>query len=189
MAAFVHETAVIDEGVVLGEGAKVWHFVHVSEGARIGARCVLGQNVYVGPGVVLGDGVHVQNNVSIYQGVEVEDDAFLGPSCVFTNVTTPRAAFPRKDALASTRVGRGATVGANATIVCPVTLGAACMIGAGAVVTADVAPHALVVGVPARRIGWVCTCGERLPEGGSPVCASCGRRYAVEDERCEERGA
>lgn len=188
MHAFVHETAVVDEDVELGEDSKIWHFVHVSSGARVGKRCVLGQNVYVGPGVTLGDGVHVQNNVSIYAGVEVEDDAFLGPSCVFTNVGHPRAAFPRKAALERTRVGRGATVGANATIVCPVELGSACLVGAGSVVTHDVPAHALVVGVPARRIGWACTCGERLPVGELPTCARCKRRYEVLDERCRELG-
>ena len=187
MSAFVHETAVLDADVELGDATQVWHFVHVSAGARIGARCTLGQNVYVGPGVRIGDGVRVQNNVSIYEGTEVEDDVFLGPSCVFTNVSRPRAAFPRKGAFEVTHVRRGATVGANATVVCPVELGAYCMIGAGAAVTRDVPAHALVVGVPARRIGWVCACGERLPEADPSTCTACGRGYDIRGERCQER--
>lgn len=186
MGAFVHETAVIDADVQLGDETKVWHFVHVSAGARIGMRCVLGQNVYVGPGVRIGNGVRVQNNVSLYEGIEVEDDAFLGPSCVFTNVTRPRAAFPRQGGFETTRVRRGASVGANATLVCPVDLGAHCMIGAGAVVTRDVPAHALVVGAPARRIAWVCVCGQRLPDGGQPTCSACGRRYEVRGDACRE---
>lgn len=185
--AFVHETAVVDEDVELGDDTKVWHFVHVSCGARIGPRCVLGQNVYVGPGVRIGAGVRVQNNVSIYEGVEVEDDAFLGPSCVFTNVDRPRAVRSRQGVFDRTHVRKGATVGANATIVCGHELGAHCFIGAGAVVAADVPAHALMLGVPARRAGWVCACGERLPEDAKPTCASCGRRYAIEGERCQER--
>jgi UDP-2-acetamido-3-amino-2,3-dideoxy-glucuronate N-acetyltransferase len=183
-AAFVHETAIVDDDVELGEGTKIWHFVHVSAGARIGARCVLGQNCYVGNGVRIGDGVRVQNNVSIYAGVEVEDDAFLGPSCVFTNVVNPRSFVERKDEFATTRVGRGASVGANATIVCGHSLGAYCFVGAGAVVTKDVPAYALVVGNPARRMGWVCRCGERLPGGDRPQCGRCGERYAVDGESC-----
>ena len=187
MSAFVHATAVIDHDVVLGDETKVWHFVHVGTGARIGKRCALGQNVYVGPGVRIGDGVRVQNNVSIYEGVEVEDDVFLGPSCVFTNVSKPRSAFPRQGVYETTRVRRGASVGANATVLCPVELGAHCLIGAGAVVTHDVPAHALVLGVPARRVGWVCTCGERLADGPAPACGACGRRYAIVDGLCEEQ--
>ena len=183
----VHETAVIDADVQLGEGTEVWHFVHVSAGARIGARCALGQNVYVGPRVRIGNGVRVQNNVSIYEGIEIESEVFLGPSCVFTNVSRPRAAFSRKGSFEPTRVRRGATVGANATVVCPAELGAHCMIGAGAVVTSDVPAHALVVGAPARRIGWVCACGERLPDGEQGTCAACGRRFEIAGEQCRER--
>jgi UDP-2-acetamido-3-amino-2,3-dideoxy-glucuronate N-acetyltransferase len=183
---FVHETAVVDEGAVLGEGTRVWHFSHVSSGARLGARCVLGQNVFVGPGVAIGDGVKIQNNVSVYSGVTLEDDVFLGPSCVFTNVLTPRAHVERKDEFAETRVGRGATVGANATIVCGHDLGEYSLIGAGAVVTREVPPHAVVVGNPARRFGWACRCGEVLLDTG--VCPRCADTYEIEGERCVRVG-
>jgi UDP-2-acetamido-3-amino-2,3-dideoxy-glucuronate N-acetyltransferase len=140
MPASIHPTAVVDEGAVLGEGTKVWHFVHVSSGARIGERCVLGQNVFVGRGVRIGNGVKIQNNVAVYEGVEVEDDVFLGPSCVLTNVLNPRAFVERKNEFRPTRIGKGATVGANATIVCGHDLGEYCMVGAGAVVPRGVAP-------------------------------------------------
>ena len=152
---FVHETAVVDEGAVLGEGTRVWHFSHVSSGARLGTRCVLGQNVFVGPGVAIGDGVKIQNNVSVYSGVTLEDDVFLGPSMVFTNVSTPRSHVDRKNSFERTRVKRGATIGANATIVCGNTIGRHAMVGAGAVVTSDVPDFALVYGTPARLQGWV----------------------------------
>lgn len=181
---FVHPTAVVDEHVSLGPGTKVWHFVHVCSGARIGARCVLGQNVYVGPSVRIGDGVRIQNNVSVYAGVDIEDEAFLGPSCVFTNVVRPRAFREQKDAFAPTRVGRGATIGANATIVCGHEVGAYAMVGAGAVVTRDVPAHALMVGVPAKRRAWVCRCGATLPEGSEVACPECGERYRVEGGLC-----
>lgn len=187
MSVFVHPTAVVDDGVSLGDGTKVWHFVHVSRGARLGPRCVLGQNVFVGDGVALGAGVRVQNNVSIYAGVTVEDDAFLGPSCVFTNVNEPRAFIERKHEFRETRVGRGATVGANATIVCGHDLGDYCFIGAGAVVTASVPAYALMLGVPARRAGWVCRCGRRLPESSEPTCGDCGASYRVAQETCTPR--
>jgi UDP-2-acetamido-3-amino-2,3-dideoxy-glucuronate N-acetyltransferase len=180
--AFVHETAVVDTGARIGAGTKVWHFVHVSKGATIGEGCVLGQNVYVGNDVPIGDGVRIQNNVSIYTGVVVEDDAFLGPSCVFTNVVNPRSFVERKDEYRRTLVGRGASVGANAVIVCGHDLGAYSFVGAGAVVTKDVPPYALVVGNPARQIGWICRCGERLPGGKSPSCPACGRGYRLEGE-------
>lgn len=169
---------------MLGEGTKVWHFVHVSSGARIGRDCVLGQNVFVGRGVRLGDGVRVQNNVSLYEGVEVEDEVFLGPSCVFTNVINPRASVARKDQFRRTLVARGASVGANATVVCGHELGPYCFVGAGAVVTKDVPPHALVVGNPARPLGYVCVCGERLPAGERPACAACGRAFEITDTGC-----
>ena len=187
--AFVHESAVIDEGVRLGADVRVWHFVHVCRGARVGAGSVLGQNVFVGNDVRIGAGVKVQNNVSVYTGVEVEDEVFLGPSCVFTNVNNPRAFVERKDEFRTTRVGRGASVGANATIVCGHDLGAYCFVGAGAVVTRDVPDFAMMVGVPARRTGWMCRCGVQLPEGEAPRCASCGSAYRIEGERCTLEGA
>jgi len=186
----VHESAVIDEDVRLGEGTKVWHFVHVSSGARIGRDCSLGQNVYVGKDVTVGDRVRVQNNVSIYTGVELGDEVFLGPSCVFTNVVNPRASIDRKQAFERTGVGRGASIGANATIVCGHALGAYCFIGAGAVVTRDVPAHGLVVGNPARQIGWMCRCGERLPAVGpgddavDVTCAVCSAHYRLGPGGC-----
>jgi UDP-2-acetamido-3-amino-2,3-dideoxy-glucuronate N-acetyltransferase len=179
---FIHETAVVDEGAAVGEGSRIWHFSHVSAGAIIGARCVLGQNVFIGPGVSIGHGVKIQNNVSVYSGVSVGDDVFLGPSCVFTNVLTPRAHIERKDEFARTPVGRGVTVGANATIVCGHALGDYALVGAGAVVTREVAPHAVVVGNPARRVGWACRCGEMLPDSG--VCERCGDQYEIDRDRC-----
>ncbi|MCG8558058.1 MAG: acetyltransferase [Proteobacteria bacterium] len=177
---YVHETAVIDDDVELGEGARIWHFVHVSSGARIGAGSVLGQNVFVGKGVRIGKRTKIQNNVSVYEGVRIEDDVFLGPGCVFTNVLRPRAFIEQKDAFAPTLVRRGASVGAGAVIVCGHELGAYCFVGAAAVVTKDIPAHALVVANPARRSGWVCRCGRRLPDAGERdqrvpfVCASCG---------------
>ena len=184
MSTFIHPTAIVDDDVELGDDTKIWHFVHVSEGARIGAGCSVGQGCFVGRGVCLGDGVRVQNNVSIYEGVEVGDGAFLGPSCVFTNVLNPRSFVSRKHEYQKTRVGRGASVGANAVIVCGHDLGDYSFVGAGAVVTKDVPPYALVVGNPARRIGWMSRAGVRLPEGPEPVCPETGERYRVESERC-----
>lgn len=177
---WAHPSAVVDEGATLGEGTKVWHFCHVMPGAVVGRRCSFGQNCFVGNRVRLGDNVRVQNNVSLYDGVTLEDDVFVGPSAVFTNVVNPRSAFPRKDEYRDTRVGRGASIGANATVVCGVTIGAYAFIGAGAAVASDVQPHALVVGVPARWAGWACRCGERLPGfdgGGVSTCGRCGDRY------------
>jgi len=186
MGAFVHPTAVIDDDVVLGEGTRVWHFVHVSSGARLGPRCVLGQNVFVGKNARIGAGVKIQNNVSVYEGVDIEDDVFLGPSCVFTNVINPRAFLERKDEFRRTRVGRGVTVGANATIVCGHDLGEYCMIGAGCVVPRGAKPYELLVGNPARRLGFVCSCGVRLAARvGEVTCDSCHRRYGLSAEKCE----
>jgi UDP-2-acetamido-3-amino-2,3-dideoxy-glucuronate N-acetyltransferase len=184
----IHASAIVDAGAHIGPGTKIWHFCHVCAGAQIGAGCVLGQNVYVAATAVLGDGVRVQNNVSIYDGVVLDAHVFVGPSAVFTNVERPRVEHPRKGAYAPTRVGRGATIGANATIVCGTTIGRYAFIGAGAVVTRDVSPHALVVGNPARVLGWACTCGERLPEGTPSPCGACGRTFRVESgELIEDR--
>lgn len=176
----MHESSWIDVGAEVGAGSRVWHFCHVSSGARIGAGCVLGQNVFVGAGVVIGDGCKLQNNVSVFQGVTLEDDVFCGPSCVFTNVLTPRAFVERKHEFALTRVGRGASIGANATIVCGVTIGRFAMVGAGAVVTRNVADHALVVGNSARQIGWVSRTGDRL--GADLTCPRTGERYRPGDD-------
>jgi UDP-2-acetamido-3-amino-2,3-dideoxy-glucuronate N-acetyltransferase len=172
-AYWAHASAVVDAGASIGAGTKVWHFCHVMKGARIGARCVLGQNVFVAGGAVVGDGCRVQNNVSIYDGVELADEVFVGPSAVFTNVKTPRAAVSRRDGFVATRVGRGATIGANATVVCGTKIGQYALVGAGAVVTRDVAPHALVVGVPARRVGWACACGETISRARRRACPAC----------------
>ena len=188
--AFVHPTAVVDAGAVVEDGAKVWHFAHVSEGARIGAGTVLGQNVFVARGVSVGRGCKVQNNVSLYEGVTLEDDVFVGPSAVFTNVRHPRAHVSLRHAFEATLVRRHATIGANATIVCGVTLGKGAFVGAGAVVTKDVPPHAIVLGVPARLAGHACACGETLPppkkargakrDGRATTrCAACGALYAA----------
>jgi UDP-2-acetamido-3-amino-2,3-dideoxy-glucuronate N-acetyltransferase len=184
---FVHATAVVDEGAVIGDGTKIWHFSHVMSGAQIGRDCSLGQNVFVASGVRIGDGCKIQNNVSIYEGVELEDGVFCGPSMVFTNVKNPRAAFPiPSDRYARTLVQRGATIGANATIVCGSTLGAWSFIAAGAVVAGDVSPYALIAGVPGRRLGWACVCGQRLAlDDGDATCA-CGRKYREADGTLEE---
>jgi UDP-2-acetamido-3-amino-2,3-dideoxy-glucuronate N-acetyltransferase len=172
---FVHETAVIDENVKIGAGTRIWHFSHILPGVRIGRNCVIGQAVMIGPNVVVGDNCKIQNNVSLYEGVRLEDNVFCGPSMVFTNVLNPRSHVNRKHEFRETLVGRGATIGANATIVCGHSLGRFSFVGAGAVVTRDVEPHALVVGNPARRIGWMCSCGERLNDGLR--CATCDRGY------------
>ena len=177
-SARVHESAYVDQGAAVGAETRVWHFCHLLPGAVVGARCSLGQNVVVMSGTRIGDGVKVQNNVSIYEGVELEDDVFCGPSMVFTNVLNPRGHVSRKHEYRRTLVRRGATIGANATIVCGVTLGEYAFVGAGAVVTKDVPAYALVTGVPARRVGWMCACGERLPAGDAPTCAACGTAYA-----------
>ena len=175
--AFVHESAYVDEGATIGAGSKVWHFCHVLGGAVIGERCSLGQNVVVMNGTKLGTNVKIQNNVSVYEGVELEDDVFCGPSMVFTNVMNPRSHVSRKSEYKRTIVRRGSSIGANATIVCGVTLGEYSFVGAGAVVTSDVLPYAMMVGVPAKRRGWMCQCGERLPDSGIGRCAVCGSEY------------
>ena len=171
----IHESAYIDEGCTIGTGTKIWHFCHVISGTIIGKNCSLGQNVMVGPDVSIGDNCKIQNNVSLYNGVTLQDNVFCGPSCVFTNVLTPRAGVERKDEYAPTLVKKGATIGANATIVCGHTLGEYCTIGAGAVVTKDVADFALMAGVPARRIGWVSKSGDLLDD--TLVCPRTGEQY------------
>ena len=187
-APFIHESAYVDDGARIGNGTKVWHFCHVMPGAVIGERCNLGQNVVVMPGTKIGNNVKVQNNVSIYEGVEIEDDVFCGPSMVFTNVINPRSHVSRKSEYQRTLVRRGASIGANATIVCGVTLGEYAFVGAGAVVTRDVAAYAVVTGVPARRTGWACQGGEmlRIPyrDQGTEIirCGACGTGYVREGE-------
>jgi len=184
---FAHPTAVIDEPCEIGEGTKIWHFTHVMAGARLGKRCNLGQNVVISPGVTMGSNVKIQNNVSVYTGVELEDDVFCGPSMVFTNVINPRSHIERKNEYKRTLVKRGASLGANSTIVCGVTVGQYAFVAAGAVVTHDVADHALVAGVPARQIGWVCYCGARLTDSEAETeCGACGRKYVIENQSCRE---
>ena len=183
--AWHHDTAIIDDGARLGPGTKIWHFSHVCAGARIGAGCSLGQNVFVGNDVVIGSGVKIQNNVSVYDAATLEDDVFCGPSVVFTNVYNPRAAVVRKNEYRRTLVQRGATLGANSTIVCGITVGAYAFVAAGAVINRDVKPYALMAGVPARQIGWMSEHGERLDlplEGnGSARCPATGTRYVMQD--------
>ena len=179
---FVHESAYVDQPCRIGEGTKIWHFSHVMKGARIGRNCILGQNVHVAGGAVIGDNVKIQNNVSIYAGVIVEDDVFLGPSCVLTNVTNPRSQIVRHDLYERTILRRGATVGANATIVCGVELGRYCFVAAGALVAEDVPDYALMLGVPAKQKGWISRHGLPLPEpdaDGLMVCPESGYRYKL----------
>jgi UDP-2-acetamido-3-amino-2,3-dideoxy-glucuronate N-acetyltransferase len=183
----VHETAIVDPGARIGEGTRIWHWVHVCGGARIGEKCSLGQNVFVANKVVIGNNVKIQNNVSVYDDVTLEDDVFCGPSMVFTNVINPRSHVSRKDEYLKTVVRRGATLGANSTVVCGHEIGRYAFVAAGAVVTGDVPPYALMLGVPARRAGWMCQCGERLPDAaaGEAVCPACGDRYRINANRCE----
>ena len=183
-----HETAVIDDGAEIGAGTKIWHFSHIMSGAKMGEKCNIGQNVVVSPGVKLGSNVKVQNNVSIYEGVTCDDDVFLGPSCVFTNVTNPRSAINRRGHYARTHVGRGASIGANATIVCGHDIGPYAFIGAGAVVTKNVPAYALVVGNPARQLGWMSAYGHRLEfdETGHATCPESGEAYELTHDEAGE---
>jgi UDP-2-acetamido-3-amino-2,3-dideoxy-glucuronate N-acetyltransferase len=182
---YVHPSAIVDEGATLGEGTKVWHFCHVMAGARVGRGSSFGQNCYVGNRVTVGDNARVQNNVSLYDGVHLADDVFVGPSAVFTNVVNPRSAFPRKDEYRETRVGRGASIGANATIVCGHDIGEGAFVAAGAVVTRHVPPFAMVGGVPARFMGWMCRCGERLDT--TLRCKVCDRSYTRDGDGLAEQ--
>ena len=188
MTITVHPTAIVDAGATIGEGSRIWHWVHVCAGARIGRHCSLGQNVFVGNRVSIGNNVKIQNNVSIYDNVTLEDDVFCGPSAVFTNVYNPRAAVVRKDEYRDTLVKRGATLGANCTVVCGVTIGEHAFVGAGAVVTRDVKAFALVTGVPARQSGWMSRHGERLAlplsGAGAAVCPGTGEQYVLKDGHC-----
>lgn len=184
---YVHPSAVVDKGATIGSGSKVWHFAHVMGQARIGENTVIGQGCYIA-NVIIGNGVRIQNNVSVYEGVTLEDDVFCGPSCVFTNVINPRSAVARKDEYRRTLVRRGASIGANATIICGTVIGEYAFIGAGAVVRGDVPERAMMVGVPARRIGWMCDCGTRLPEpeamaaGLRARCSVCDVEYYIRDK-------
>ena len=178
---FVHESSYIDDDVEVGEGTKIWHFCHIQKGARIGKNCSLGQNVNISNNVKIGNGVKIQNNVAVYEGVEIEDDVFCGPSCVFTNDLTPRARYPKgHDNYKKTIIRKGASIGANATIVCGHIVGEWALIGAGAVVVENVPAHALMLGVPAKQKGWVCECGEILKNGFT--CSKCGRKYKENEE-------
>lgn len=180
---FVHESTYIDEGVCIGPGTRIWHFCHVMSGCEIGAKCNIGQNVYIGSGVKLGKGVKIQNNVSLYSGVICEDDVFLGPSMVFTNVINPRAFIERKTEFRPTIIKKGATIGANATVVCGHTIGCYAFIGAGAVVTSNVPDYALVYGNPGKIRGWVCQCGSKLEFKESDAqCPACNKRFSLLNE-------
>lgn len=181
---FVHESAYVDEGVCLGEGTRIWHFSHILNGSKIGNNCTIGQNVVIGPEVEIGNGCKIQNNVSVYKGVILEDGVFCGPSCVFTNVYNPRAFVERKHEFRDTRVKKGATIGANATVVCGITIGQYAMIGAGAVVKSDVSDYAIVAGVPAKQVGWACRCGTTLKFSSErAVCSYCGNIYDMKEDR------
>jgi UDP-2-acetamido-3-amino-2,3-dideoxy-glucuronate N-acetyltransferase len=182
---FIHPTAVIDEGCEIGKGTKIWHFSHIMTGSKLGENCNIGQNVVISPEVVLGKNVKVQNNVSLYTGVSCDDDVFLGPSCVFTNVTNPRSAVNRRGQYSKTHVGKGASIGANATIVCGHDIGNYAFIGAGAVVTKTVAAYALVVGNPARQIGWMSEFGQRLEfnDNGLAICSESSESYVLLDKK------
>lgn len=181
---FVHQTSIVDDGAQIGEGTRIWHFSHIMKDAQIGRKCIIGQNVFVGSGVKIGNGCKIQNNVSLYKAVVIEDDVFCGPSCVFTNVYNPRAFIERKHEFRPTLVKKGTTIGANATIICGVSIGRYALVGAGAVVKQNIPDYALVVGVPAKQIGWICKCGIKLKDfdgGGTATCESCGCKYLLED--------
>jgi len=180
LSYFAHETAVVDEGVEIGKNSKIWHFSHILRGAKIGESCIIGQNVMIASDVIVGNKCKIQNNVSLYKGVTLEEGVFCGPSCVFTNVHNPRAEIERKDEFRSTLVEKGVTIGANATIVCGNSLGSYSLIGAGAVITKDVRPHAVMVGNPAKQIGWVSHSGEKL--GDDLICSREQRKYCVNKE-------
>lgn len=182
-AYFVHESSYVDEGCEVGEGTKIWHFSHVMSGCTIGKKCNIGQNVVISPGVTLGDGVKIQNNVSVYTGVVCEDGVFLGPSCVFTNVINPRAFIERKTEYRKTTVKKGASIGANATIVCGHDIGRYAFVGAGSVVTKSVPDYAMVYGTPARIRGYVCQCGEKIAfADGRATCSACGKEYKMNEK-------
>ncbi len=181
---FIHPTAVIDNGAVIGRGSKIWHFCHLMPKSRIGTDCILGQNIYIDNNVTIGNRVKIQNNVSVYNGVEVEDDVFLGPSMVFTNVTNPRSFIERKNEFKKTIIRKGATIGANATLLCGIEIGSYAMIGAGTMIISNIAPYALVVGNPARQIGWVSEAGITLDfdAEGLAICPSTGKKYRLKNE-------
>jgi UDP-2-acetamido-3-amino-2,3-dideoxy-glucuronate N-acetyltransferase len=181
---FIHESSYVDENVEIGEGTRIWHYTHLLKGSKIGRNCVIGQNVMIGDDVQIGDRCKIQNNVSIYKGIILEEEVFCGPSCVFTNVYNPRAFIERKHEFRNTLVKKGATIGANATIVCGATIGKYAMIGSGAVIKSDVPDYAVVVGVPAHQIGWACRCGTTLKFNGyHSICAYCGNEYRLENDR------
>ncbi|MBP6104342.1 MAG: N-acetyltransferase [Gammaproteobacteria bacterium] len=184
MSVSIHPTAIVDEGAQLGAGSRIWHWTHICAGARIGTGCSLGQNVFVGNDVVIGNNVKIQNNVSVYDTVRLEDDVFCGPSMVFTNVYNPRSAIARKNEYRQTLVRRGVTLGANCTIICGITIGEYAFVGAGAVVNRDVPAYALMLGVPARRRGWMCCCGIQLKAKGKVLCDGCGACFQINDSTC-----
>ncbi len=186
---YAHPTAVIDQACEIGEGTKIWHFSHVMSSAKVGRSCNLGQNVLIASGVTIGNNVKIQNNVSVYTGVELENDVFCGPSMVFTNVINPRSHIARKNEYKRTLVKRGASLGANCTVICGTTIGEFAFIGAGAVVTRDVPDYALMMGVPAKQLGWVCYCGTRLPNTNTPKCTACGRQFSIREGECREAAA